>query len=102
MTHSIKNDTKPSSPYEFVIKISCYKNSRNCILIFAFAYIVAMYEPPKPKSKIIIVGAGCFGLSTAYALSKDKVKNYDIWVYDRGTIPIPDAASTGTKSCKSI
>lgn len=65
-------------------------------------YSIAMYEPPKPNSKIIIVGAGCFGLSTAYALSKDKVKNYDICVYDRGTIPIPDAASTGTKSCKPI
>lgn len=55
-----------------------------------------MYTPPKPNSKIIIVGAGCFGLSTAFALSKDKAKNYDIWVYDRGSsIPISDAASTG-------
>ncbi|EPB81331.1 hypothetical protein HMPREF1544_11948 [Mucor circinelloides 1006PhL] len=54
-----------------------------------------MYTPPKPNSKIIIVGAGCFGLSTAFALSKDKAKNYDIWVYDRGSsIPISDAAST--------
>ncbi|KAL7319304.1 hypothetical protein PS15m_002457 [Mucor circinelloides] len=54
-----------------------------------------MYTPPKPNSKIIIVGAGCFGLSAAFALSKDKAKNYDIWVYDRGSsIPISDAAST--------
>ncbi|GAN02310.1 fructosyl amino acid oxidase [Mucor ambiguus] len=54
-----------------------------------------MYTAPKPNSKIIIVGAGCFGLSTAYALSKDKAKEYDIWVFDRGeSIPISDAAST--------
>jgi sarcosine oxidase/L-pipecolate oxidase len=54
-----------------------------------------MYQAPKAGSKIIIVGAGCFGLSTAYSLSLDKEKNYDIWVYDRGSIPISDAASTG-------
>ncbi|KAI8338811.1 FAD dependent oxidoreductase [Blakeslea trispora] len=53
-----------------------------------------MYTPPPSNSKIIIVGAGCFGLSTAYALSTDKEKNYDIWVYDRATVPVPDAAST--------
>ncbi|KAI7894534.1 FAD dependent oxidoreductase [Mucor mucedo] len=53
-----------------------------------------MYEPPKPGSKIIIVGAGCFGLATALALSSDKEKNYDIHVFDRGVIPIIDAAST--------
>ena len=52
------------------------------------------YTPPPPGSKIIIVGAGAFGLSTAYALS---LKNkYEIWVFDRDQIPIPDAASTGT------
>ncbi|KAI9494706.1 FAD dependent oxidoreductase-domain-containing protein [Zychaea mexicana] len=51
------------------------------------------YTPPPPGSKIIIVGAGAFGLSTAYALS---LKNkYDIWVFDRDTVPVPDAASTG-------
>ncbi|KAI8393452.1 FAD dependent oxidoreductase [Radiomyces spectabilis] len=50
------------------------------------------YQPPLPGSKIIIVGGGCFGLSTAYALS---LKNkYDVWVYDRQPIPVPDAAST--------
>jgi sarcosine oxidase/L-pipecolate oxidase len=54
-----------------------------------------MYEPPKPGSKIIIVDAGCFGLATALALSLDKEKNYDVDVYDKGLIPINDAASTG-------
>lgn len=54
-----------------------------------------MYEPPKPGSKIIIVGAGCFGLATALSLSLDKDKGYDIHVYDKGVIPISDAASTG-------
>ncbi|KAI7858794.1 FAD dependent oxidoreductase [Circinella umbellata] len=50
------------------------------------------YTPPPPGSKIIIVGAGAFGLSTAYALS---LKNkYEIWVFDRDQVPIPDAAST--------
>ncbi|KAI9491665.1 FAD dependent oxidoreductase [Zychaea mexicana] len=51
----------------------------------------AGYQPPAPNSKIIIVGAGAFGLSTAYALS---LKNkYDIWVFERQCIPSPDAAS---------
>jgi sarcosine oxidase/L-pipecolate oxidase len=51
------------------------------------------YTPPADGAKIIIVGGGCFGLSTAYALS---LRNkYDIWVYDRQQIPTPDAASTG-------
>jgi sarcosine oxidase/L-pipecolate oxidase len=51
------------------------------------------YQVPKDGAKIIIVGAGCFGLSTAYALSQRG--KYDIWVYDRQPIPVPDAASTG-------
>ncbi|RCI04754.1 hypothetical protein CU098_009984 [Rhizopus stolonifer] len=51
------------------------------------------YTAPKPGSKIIIVGGGCFGLSTAYTLSLSKEKNYDIWVYDRESIPVRDAAS---------
>lgn len=51
------------------------------------------YTPPSKGNKIIIVGGGCFGLSTAYALS---LKNkYDIYVYDRQEIPAPDAASSG-------
>jgi sarcosine oxidase/L-pipecolate oxidase len=55
--------------------------------------MVTQYIPPVAGSKIIIVGGGCFGLSTAYALS---LKNqYDITVFDRQTIPAPDAASSG-------
>lgn len=51
------------------------------------------YTPPAAGSKIIIVGGGCFGLSTAYALS---LKNqYDIYIFDRQEIPAPDAASSG-------
>jgi sarcosine oxidase/L-pipecolate oxidase len=53
------------------------------------------YQAPSPGSKIIIVGGGCFGLSTAYTLSLNKEKNYDIWVYDREAIPVRDAASNG-------
>ncbi|KAI9312855.1 FAD dependent oxidoreductase [Dichotomocladium elegans] len=53
-----------------------------------------MYVPPVPGSKIIIVGGGAFGLSTAYALSSKADKHYDIWVFDRQSIPAPDAAST--------
>lgn len=51
------------------------------------------YTPPASGSKIIIVGGGCFGLSTAYALA---LKNkYEIWVFDRQDIPATDAASCG-------
>ncbi|KAI8088965.1 FAD dependent oxidoreductase [Halteromyces radiatus] len=42
--------------------------------------------------KVIIVGGGCFGLSTAYALSLKS--EYEVWVFDRQSIPSPDAAST--------
>lgn len=55
--------------------------------------VTESYTPPLAGSKIIIVGGGCFGLSTAYALS---LKNqYQITVFDRQTIPAPDAASSG-------
>ncbi|KAI9259887.1 FAD dependent oxidoreductase [Sporodiniella umbellata] len=50
------------------------------------------YTAPSPGSKIIIVGGGCFGLSSAYALSLKG--QYEICVYDRQPIPSPDAAST--------
>ena len=53
--------------------------------------------PPAPNSKIIIVGAGALGLSTAFALSK-KEEGYDIHVFDRDQVPVPDAASTGNLS----
>ncbi|KAI8578832.1 hypothetical protein K450DRAFT_244750 [Umbelopsis ramanniana AG] len=53
----------------------------------------APYQPPKNGAKIIIVGGGSFGLSTAHALSL-KAKGYDIHVYDREKIPASDAAST--------
>jgi sarcosine oxidase/L-pipecolate oxidase len=52
------------------------------------------YKPPKPGAKIIIVGGGSFGLSTAHALSL-KGNAYDIHVFDRERIPASDAASTG-------
>ncbi|KAI8088723.1 FAD dependent oxidoreductase, partial [Halteromyces radiatus] len=51
-----------------------------------------MYKPPKPGSKIIIVGGGCFGLSTAHALALKKI--YQVVVFDRLPIPVPDAASS--------
>ncbi|KAI8137605.1 FAD dependent oxidoreductase [Fennellomyces sp. T-0311] len=50
-----------------------------------------MYTPPAQGSKIIVVGGGLFGLSTAYALS---LKQYDVWVFDRNAVPSPDASST--------
>ncbi|KAF7727598.1 hypothetical protein EC973_007359 [Apophysomyces ossiformis] len=48
---------------------------------------------PTKTCKVIIVGGGCYGLSTAYALSL-KQKQYDVWVFDRLPIPVNDAAST--------
>jgi sarcosine oxidase / L-pipecolate oxidase len=42
--------------------------------------------------KILIVGAGCFGLSTAYHLLKDGFR--DVTVIERAdTVPAPDASS---------
>jgi hypothetical protein len=58
-------------------------------------HTVIMFSPPKPGSKIIIVGGGCFGLSTAYALALKK--KYEVVVYDRQPIPASDAASSGKK-----
>jgi hypothetical protein len=60
----------------------------------SFLMPAAPYQPPKNGAKIIIVGGGSFGLSTAHALSL-KAKGYDIHVYDREKIPASDAASTG-------
>jgi len=43
--------------------------------------------------RVVIVGAGCFGLSTAYDLLKRGYKH--ITVVDRSEVlPAPDAAST--------
>ena len=47
----------------------------------------------KPDSPIVIVGAGCFGLSTAYHLLKKGFTN--VTVLDRAEVlPAKDAAST--------
>jgi len=52
-----------------------------------------MAPPPATNAKIVIVGAGCFGLSTAYHLLK---RGYTaVTVLDRAeNLPAPDAAST--------
>lgn len=43
--------------------------------------------------KVLIVGAGCFGISTAYHLLKRGFK--DVTILDRAEVhPAPDAAST--------
>lgn len=45
------------------------------------------------RDEIVIVGAGCFGISTAYHLLERGYEN--VTVIDRSTIlPAPDAAST--------
>ena len=47
----------------------------------------------KYDSQILIVGAGCFGLSTGYHLLRRGYKN--VTILDRSPIlPAPDAAST--------
>ena len=47
---------------------------------------------PQKNEKIVVVGAGCFGVSTAYHLLQ---RGYmDITILDRSTtLPAPDAAS---------
>lgn len=45
-----------------------------------------------PNGKIVIVGAGCFGVSAAYHLLKRGFT--DVTILDRSSIlPAPDAAS---------
>ena len=53
------------------------------------------------NEKIIIVGAGCFGLSTAYHLLR---RGYtDITIIDRSrTLPAPDAASNDLNRGQSL
>lgn len=48
------------------------------------------------KKNVIIVGAGCFGLSTAlYLLKDDGGNSYNVTIIDASpTIPAPDAASS--------
>lgn len=44
------------------------------------------------NAEILVVGAGCFGLSTAYHLLQ---RGYAVTVVDRATqLPAPDAASS--------
>ena len=53
----------------------------------------------KPDSPVVIVGAGCFGLSTAYHLLKRGFT--DVTVLDRAeTLPAKDAASTDLNKSK--
>lgn len=53
-----------------------------------------------PESPIVIVGAGCFGLSTAYHLLKRGFTN--VTVLDRAEVlPAKDAASTDLNKSKS-
>lgn len=66
------------------------------IVFLSLVDMTSTYTPPTPGSKIIIVGAGALGLSTAFALSEKKA--YEIHVFDRDQIPVPDAASTGKVS----
>lgn len=48
---------------------------------------------PKHSESVIIVGAGCFGISTAYHLLQRGYTN--VTVLDRSEkLPAPDAAST--------
>ena len=49
--------------------------------------------PITPSSRVVIVGSGCFGISTALHLLK---RGYtDVVVLDRApVVPAPDAAST--------
>ncbi|KAI8060926.1 FAD dependent oxidoreductase [Gongronella butleri] len=51
-----------------------------------------MYTAPQPGSTIIIVGGGCYGLSTAHALALKR--KYKVIVFDKEAIPACDAAST--------
>jgi sarcosine oxidase / L-pipecolate oxidase len=52
------------------------------------------------SSRIVIVGAGCYGLSSAYHLLKRGFTN--VTIVDRSeTLPAPDAASTDLNKSES-
>jgi sarcosine oxidase/L-pipecolate oxidase len=57
-------------------------------------------EPSQKKQRVVIVGAGCFGLSTAYYLlggdnESASPPRYTVTVIDSSpTVPAPDAASS--------
>jgi len=47
------------------------------------------------KVHILVVGAGCFGVSTALHLLRDPDRKYTVKLIDRASVlPVPDAAST--------
>lgn len=47
------------------------------------------------KVRILVVGAGCFGVSTALHLLRDPDRKYTVKLIDRASVlPAPDAAST--------
>lgn len=55
----------------------------------------------KKTSRILIIGAGVFGVSTAYHLLKRGYK--DITIVDRANeLPAPDAASTDINKSTSL
>lgn len=60
--------------------------------LFSIYYIVFIYLI-MARSKIIIVGSGTVGISSAYAISQNK--EYEIVVFDQYSIPSPHASSTG-------
>lgn len=67
--------------------------SKPCLPVFSsFFLLLLTFNMVSLDDRIVIIGAGCFGVSTAYHLLKRGF--LDVTILDRSnTIPAPDAAS---------
>jgi NADPH-dependent 2,4-dienoyl-CoA reductase/sulfur reductase-like enzyme len=60
--------------------------------VYTSSFQIVMVVPVSTNERVLIVGAGCFGLSTAYHLLRRGFA--DVTVLDRSEkLPAPDAAS---------
>lgn len=82
-------DSNPRPPSSVVKILLCLEKRKSPIIDISRMEFV--------PSKILIVGSGVFGLSTAYALCRNlRFKSTEITLIDRCPFPAPDSASIDT------